>query len=392
MSGFGNRLAARFCAWASAGVLALAGCTVLPTYALHTSSAQAAFDRGDYDKAVADARLAVLAQPGYAPAEALLAQAFRRSVEMHSGRIAEARRVLDWDTVVAGYRSLAEVDRQARPIFFHAPERFGVADLLVDRTEEYELALRLAAETHYQAGAVLATEPAKAQKRKAARALSKAEGYISPYKDAAALEAAAREAGTEKVALIPFEDPGSTGAGGQMFEEIRRELEAGRRQFRFVRFLPGSSSNADLAVRAVVEEVSTKVSPITDTYVHTRTRMWEDDSGKTRRQKAESRTRSRTTTVSMRLAVRIVDLASGRDLLSDTLTADAAEKQTWQEDRDFADDDERLGRAIGELVVALLGVEPRGPGPADVRALKREAGEDLAAKAFARLAAYFESL
>ena len=385
-----SRLANTFMAIACA--LALAGCTFLPAHVSQTDSGRAAFEQGDYDRAVVDARMALMAQPSYEPALALLAQAYRKSVGTHTERIAAAKNVLDWDTVVFEFRSLAEVDRLARPIVMRSPGQAGVSDLLVDRTDEFNLALGLAAETHYQAGVILGDEAGKAKKREAARELSKAMGYISPYKDAQALADSAREAGTENVALVPFEDSAASGTDRQIFEGVRGEFEATPRRFVFVRFVPGASPQADLAVRGRVTGVSTEVSPITDTYVHSRTRIIEDDSGKQRHLKTESRDRSRTTTVQITLGVSVIDVATGREIRSETLSAEASEKQSWHEEIDSADDDAQLTRALGDLLVTLLGGEPRGPGPADTLAQTRQAGADVAGKARSWLGAYFESI
>lgn len=372
--------------------LMVAGCAVVPSHVLQTDAGRASFERGDYERAVAEARVALLARPDYEPAQALLAQAFRRSVEAHLGRIAEAHRVLDWDGVVAEYRSLFEVERLARPLFFGSASRFGVSDLLVDRTDEYERALGLAAETHYQAGVVLGAEPDRASKRQAARELERAESYISPYKDAAARGALAREAGTETVALLPFEEPGGTGAADRVFEAVRDEFESGSRRFPFVRFVSGGAGLADQIVRGRLESVATEISPILDVRVHTRMRTWEDASGKVHRLRAETRERSRTTRVRMTLDLQVMDRATGREIRGGTLSADAEETRIWREEEDIADDEARLGRAIGDLLGSLLTGERSGPGIADSRTLTREAADELAGKVRSWLAEYCESL
>ncbi|MBM3275228.1 MAG: hypothetical protein FJZ00_08740 [Candidatus Sericytochromatia bacterium] len=373
---------------------AIAGCAVLPVHILQTGSGRAAFDRGDYDLAVSEARTALLSQPGFEPAETLLVEAFRNAVLSHTTRIASARAVLDWDTVVFEHRRLADIDKAARPLLLNSRFYPTVAEFFVDRTDDLNQALGLAAETHYQAGLVLGAEAAKARKREAAREFKRVHVFLMPFKDAQERYDTSREAGTEVVAFEPFEEVDGSNAGRRIHEALRAEFGPHGANYEFVRF--AARERADQAVLGRITRVSTLVSPVADTLIRTKTKSVGD--GENRRQrKTEYRERSRTTTVEMGIDLRIIEVATGRELRRETLESEAATTQKWQEERerrdDLDDDELKLASAIGTLIGALLGADKVvGPALPDTAPLKAEAAEALAEKVSPWLRTYFSGL
>ncbi|MBM3268894.1 MAG: hypothetical protein FJZ01_14740 [Candidatus Sericytochromatia bacterium] len=391
------RLAKLLLTLGCAAALAQTACAVVPTHALATEAGYSALERGDPDRAVAEARLALLARPDHEPAQILLLRAFRRSVERHSASIAAARRVLDWDRVVAGYRSLTEMDRLARPIFISSPRYSGVADLLVDRTDDLNLALGLAAETHYQAGLVLGAEAGKPRQRDAAREYARTVSYVEPYKDARERYLAARAAGTEDVAFAPFEDPSGAGLGSRVYRSLQAAYPVGGSRFEFVTVVAAGSP--DLSVRGRLRDVASEISPVRDAYVQSRTRT-ERAAGRRRQVTSEVRGRERTTTVRATLAIRVVVPGSGREVWAGTYAAEASERQTWEveterrsEEVEAPEDAESgLIAVLAELAMAVLSGSAADPGPADEGKLRREVAEDLAAQARRGLDTYFAGL
>jgi hypothetical protein len=200
-----------------------AGCA---PYLRLEQAAQHQYHRGDYDAAVYSACASLRHKPDNMRVQFLLQDALRAAVNFHTERIIQLKTTaarFKWDEVVSRYEALVNLSRAIRELPTMRDRGGTVVTITTgDYVSDLNASRYRAAEAHYLEGKRLQTAAGDVNAQKqAALEFRAAEAFVPGYKDAGQRFSQTRQAGTRRVAVVPFEDKsGGAGTYGALTDRI----------------------------------------------------------------------------------------------------------------------------------------------------------------------------
>lgn len=217
-------------------IIAIGGCNQYAGLAVKN------YQSGNYDASVRYAVKALRKKPTNKKAQQAIVPAYKAAINMYESKIGQLKAasmrftgdetVKQRSRIVELYTKLIDMQNEVKslppivpkkeldPITFkfkdYSSELLTARSALIDSKSK-------AAEMHYQEGLRLMQSDKLEMNKKAALEFKKAETFVNPYKNAAELYEQAREAGTKRIAVIPFKNKsGKTkyGAVGEIQSDL----------------------------------------------------------------------------------------------------------------------------------------------------------------------------
>ncbi len=188
--------------------------------------AQQYYNAGDYDATVIECVSVLKKKPTSEKAQILIQDAFRKAVDKHNSKITELNASsvkFKWDDIVSEYETLNKLNEAIKslPPIVDKKTKANIKFEVINYSQKMASAKTNAAEVHYKEGLNLSKKEGVDIQKQAAKEFKIAEGFVSGYKDAAALYEKCKLAGIKRLAIIPFEDKsGKAGRYGAVSETI----------------------------------------------------------------------------------------------------------------------------------------------------------------------------
>jgi len=178
----------------------------------HYDRAEQAYNVGDYDTAVDRSVEKLQKKPSDEKSIEMLVTALPLAYKKHQEAAEKSEASLNWERAAIEYARITRlVDKvSSLPPILHPQTKQVITFPKIDVKAREKVALQNAAEAHYREGLRLETTDPKA----AAEHFRKASELIANYKDAKERYAKTRKAGTQRIAIMPFEN--LTGKYGQV--------------------------------------------------------------------------------------------------------------------------------------------------------------------------------
>ncbi len=192
-------------------MLILVGCTFFSEYAKLERSAREAYAREDYDTAVFMLARSLEINQGYEKSQMLIVDAFLMANRLRQYRISEleqSENEFRYDDLSREYQSLINLQNamQNLPPIHHPKTNVMIEFPLVNYAEVLSETRKLAAESHYRAGAAFAASKEIDEQKAAAKEFKRALSFVADYKDADRRYELSRKSGIKRIAVFPFED------------------------------------------------------------------------------------------------------------------------------------------------------------------------------------------
>ena len=219
----------------AATALVLMSCAASGPHVDAFKRAQAAYNDGKDDKAIAEALEALKIQPDYKPAIEFLNKTFDNVIAAKNDTIAMFKKRDDpnpkrWDKIVFMEEQKADYAKQLKLI----ARRNDKIKLSVEvDPNDIKVARDSAAASHYAAGLEKMNERGKAAQQSAAVHFRKAFTYHDNFEDSKQLYADCKKRGTVRVAVDPFKNDFS----GRMDAALIAELQKNKEASEFLQFL-----------------------------------------------------------------------------------------------------------------------------------------------------------
>ncbi|NQV15756.1 hypothetical protein HQ531_09900 [bacterium] len=192
-------------------IFSLISCVFFSDYAKLERRAREAYSRADYDTAVYMLAQSLQIKQDYEKSQILMKDAFSMAMQIHRNQIAELEQsnsIFKYDELTRQYQSLLNLNDAIKvmPPIHHTKTHVLLSLPITNYTKELKATKKLAAESHYHAGELLAESTDLEKQKSAAKEFKRALRFIPDYKDASMRYETTRQAGIKRIAVFPFED------------------------------------------------------------------------------------------------------------------------------------------------------------------------------------------
>ncbi len=204
-------------------------CAYFSAHGRAYKKAQSANKRGHYEKAVYASVDALLIKPDYEEVEKIMDEAFPKAIHEHHkkiDRLKSHQKDFYWDKILNELKilknlklSLEDLDHKNSQIWL------SKADVR-DYISEIDIAKNNAAEDHYQKGLSLKSNTDRESQKNAAQQFQVAQSFVNNYKDAQDFYLICKNAGTTRIAILPFSNKSGKSRYGSVGENISSSIRS----------------------------------------------------------------------------------------------------------------------------------------------------------------------
>jgi hypothetical protein len=204
-------------------------CAYFSAHGRAYKKAQSANKRGHYEKAVYASVDALLIKPDYEEVEKIIDEAFPKAIHEHHkkiDRLKSHQKDFYWDKILNELKilknlklSLEDLDHKNSQIWL------SKADVR-DYISEIDIAKNNAAEDHYQKGLSLKSNTDRESQKNAAQQFQVAQSFVNNYKDAQDFYLICKNAGTTRIAILPFSNKSGKSRYGSVGENISSSIRS----------------------------------------------------------------------------------------------------------------------------------------------------------------------
>ena len=204
-------------------------CAYFSAHGRAYKKAQSANKRGHYEKAVYASVDALLIKPDYEEVEKIMDEAFPKAIHEHHkkiDRLKSHQRDFYWDKILNELKilknlklSLEDLDHKKSQIWL---SKADVRDYIT----EIDIAKNNAAEDHYQKGLSLKSNNDRESQKNAAQQFQVAQSFVNNYKDAQDFYLICKNAGTTRIAILPFSNKSGKSRYGSVGENISSSIRS----------------------------------------------------------------------------------------------------------------------------------------------------------------------
>ena len=204
-------------------------CAYFSAHGRAYKKAQSANKRGHYEKAVYASVDALLIKPDYEEVEKIMDEAFPKAIHEHHkkiDRLKSHQRDFYWDKILNELRILRNLKLSLEDLD-HKNSRIWLSKADVrDYISEIDIAKNNAAEDHYQKGLSLKSNNDRESQKNAAQQFQVAQSFVNNYKDAQDFYLICKNAGTTRIAILPFSNKSGKSRYGSVGENISSSIRS----------------------------------------------------------------------------------------------------------------------------------------------------------------------
>jgi hypothetical protein len=204
-------------------------CAYFSAHGRAYKKAQSANKRGHYEKAVYASVDALLIKPDYEEVEKIMDEAFPKAIHEHHkkiDRLKSHQRDFYWDKILNELRILRNLKLSLEDLD-HKNSRIWLSKADVrDYITEIDIAKNNAAEDHYQKGLSLKSNNDRESQKNAAQQFQVAQSFVNNYKDAQDFYLICKNAGTTRIAILPFSNKSGKSRYGSVGENISSSIRS----------------------------------------------------------------------------------------------------------------------------------------------------------------------
>ena len=204
-------------------------CAYFSAHGRAYKKAQSANKRGHYEKAVYASVDALRIKPDYEEVEKIMEEAFPKAIHEHHKKIdllKSHQKDFYWDKILNELKilknlklSLEDLDHKNSQIWL------SKADVR-DYISEINIAKNNAAEDHYQKALSLKSNTDRESQKNAAQQFQVAQSFVNNYKDAQDFYLICKNAGTTRIAILPFSNKSGKSRYGSVGENISSSIRS----------------------------------------------------------------------------------------------------------------------------------------------------------------------
>ena len=204
-------------------------CAYFSAHGRAYKKAQSANKQGHYEKAVYASVDALLIKPDYEEVEKIMDEAFPKAIHEHHkkiDRLKSHQRDFYWDKILNELRILRNLKLSLEDLD-HKNSRIWLSKADVrDYISEIDIAKNNAAEDHYQKGLSLRSNTDRESQKNAAQQFQVTQSFVNNYKDAQDFYLICKNAGTTRIAILPFSNKSGKSRYGSVGENISSSIRS----------------------------------------------------------------------------------------------------------------------------------------------------------------------
>ncbi len=170
------------------------------------------YNQGNFETSLRSNVQSLQLKPGYEKAQDLIKNSYPKAISVREQRVADLQKSSDpavWGKLVVEYQALEDLQNLVKPInpLWNPKTGMGYTFQIKDYSRELAESKTNAAEYHYNLGVNLTKSGSSPDiQKQAAKEFQQALSYVPNYKDSDARYQAARKLAVKRIAITPFED------------------------------------------------------------------------------------------------------------------------------------------------------------------------------------------
>lgn len=364
------------------------------------------FERGEFEASLDKNVESLMLKRDYAKAQDLIKNTYPKVITDREERINELLASNDpaiWDELTIHYQALEDIQKKVKPLspLFNSKTGIAYTFPITNYKNQLTEALENAADYHYNKGIELARSTSTPEiQKEAAKEFMLAQKYVPNYKDSSVRYEDSRKQAVKRIAIVPFEDKSGTagkygGISDILIESVIGSLVQDKQASEFMEIIAREQMNAvlneqQLSASGLIDESTTanigqlvgaheimtgkilqiiytaprtthvQLTETNNVVVSQETYVDEDGEERTRDVRGDVscvfNKFTKASSMKMTVSYTIVDVATGRIKLQETVTADYPWSDNWA--RKVSGDDRGLKPATKALIAKAEPIAP----------------------------------
>ena len=204
-------------------------CAYFSAHGRAYKKAQSANEQAHYEKAVYASIDALRIKPDYEEVEKIMDTAFFNAIHKHHMKIdllKSNKKDFYWDKIIDELKILHDLKISVENLNHKKTEIWLSKANVRDYLEEINHAKYKAAESHYLMGISLMSNTDRESQKNAAQQFQEAQLFVDNYKDSKELYLSSKDAGTTRIAILPFSNKSGKSRYGAVGENISTSIRA----------------------------------------------------------------------------------------------------------------------------------------------------------------------
>ena len=204
-------------------------CAYFSAHGRAYKKAQSANKRGHYEKAVYASVDALRIKSDYEKVEKIMDEAFPKAILEHHKKIVRLKshqKDFYWDKILNELKILKKLKLSLEELNHKNTQIWLSKADVRDYVSEIDIAKNNAAEDHYQKGLSLKSNTDRESQKNAAQQFQVAQSFVNNYKDAQDFYLICKNAGTTRIAILPFSNKSGKSRYGSVGENISNSIRS----------------------------------------------------------------------------------------------------------------------------------------------------------------------
>lgn len=204
-------------------------CAYFSAHGRAYKKAQSAQKRGNYEQAVYASVDALRIKPDYEEVEKIMDEVFPKAIRKHHKKIERHKthqKEFYWDKILNELKILKDLKLSVEDLDHKKSQIWLSKGNVRDYISEINIATNNAAEDHYKAGLSLKSKTDRDSQKDAAQQFQVAQSFINNYKDSQELYLICKNAGTTRIAILPFSNKSGKSKYGSIGENVSSSIRS----------------------------------------------------------------------------------------------------------------------------------------------------------------------